>query len=449
MEHNMILSSIFAVTIGLLILWIVLSFATIQIQEWVSIRLGKRAQIIEVAIHEMLANPALTAQFYDHPVIRGLTGKRRRSSRMYDSALISGFTEEKRILPSYIPSEQFALALWDMLMTAGTESSLIQLGILRLRDDIESDRKRKEDEVVITELNLLAEFARSAAATESGISITNKTLDLLKKRLYEFSEKYPQFTPQIRAVLDEAARLHDQISDVLKKQGRKASSRELTALLYGVAALSSLSPELSQTLGTLIRDAEAHAQIEDEKVSLARRNIEKWFDDSMDRVSGVFKRYSQTLALIIGVYLGVLLNIDMISLATYLWREAFIRQALIENAYKFQLSQEEFATNPRQAMQDFRNQFVGLSIPPIGWTINETEVAAFYDGNCQLFPREGQAFGIPVFNSNRCIAPPSSADSTNFFLKLFGILLTAFAARLGAPFWFDMLKRLVNLRYVR
>ena len=51
----MILSSIFAVAIGLLILWIVLSFATIQIQEWVSTRLSKRARIEADAIHQMFA----------------------------------------------------------------------------------------------------------------------------------------------------------------------------------------------------------------------------------------------------------------------------------------------------------------------------------------------------------------------------------------------------------
>jgi len=80
-EHNMLLSSIFAVAVGLLILWIVLSFATIQIQEWVGIRLNIRARIIEDSINEMLANPNLKAQFYDHPVIRGLTAKKRKSHR--------------------------------------------------------------------------------------------------------------------------------------------------------------------------------------------------------------------------------------------------------------------------------------------------------------------------------------------------------------------------------
>jgi hypothetical protein len=97
-------------------------------------------------------------------------------------------------------------------------------------------------------------------------------------------------------------------------------------------------------------------------------------------------------------------------------------------------------------MQDFRQQFVSISLPPLGWEINTLEGMAFSEGECQLFPREGQSFGIPIFSTNKCLAPPASADETNFFLKLFGILLTAFSAGLGAPLWFDITRKLVRLR---
>jgi len=78
--------------------------------------------------------------------------------------------------------------------------------------------------------------------------------------------------------------------------------------------------------------------------------------------------------------------------------------------------------------------------------INESGNQAIYNSNCQLFPGIDQAFGIPVFSSQYCIAPPRSNNQTNIALKIFGILLTALAARQGAPFWFDLLKRLVNVR---
>jgi hypothetical protein len=44
------------------------------------------------------------------------------------------------------------------------------------------------------------------------------------------------------------------------------------------------------------------------------------------------------------------------------------------------------------------------------------------------------------------VSPPQSNNQTNLSLKLIGIFMTALAARQGAPFWFDILKRAVNLR---
>src|SRR5688572_15188262 len=154
------LGAIVEVVIGLIFVWIVLSMTIIQIQEWINVRLDKRARDMEEAIHEMLANPNLKAQLYDHPVIRGLTSKKRNEpSRIpgwfYRYPLLRGFTKEIRKLPSYIPSQQFSLAMFDIVMTAGTESSLIQQGLLKLRDDLEKDRNISKQEAVIVDLNLL------------------------------------------------------------------------------------------------------------------------------------------------------------------------------------------------------------------------------------------------------------------------------------------------------
>jgi hypothetical protein len=173
--------------------------------------------------------------------------------------------------------------------------------------------------------------------------------------------------------------------------------------------------------------------------------VEKWFDDSMDRVSGVFKRYSQGMALLIGFVIALILNVDSVDLTLYLWREPSVRQALANQATTFEITPEELEANPEEALQNFRNQFVGLSLP-IGWGFTRVATTAFYDDNCQLFPSKGQAFGIPIIGGNLCITPPTSNSQANLALKVLGILLTALAARQGAPFWFDILKRVVNLR---
>src|SRR5688572_21297238 len=444
------LGAIVEVAIGLIFVWIVLSLTIIQLQEWINVRLDKRARDMEDAIHELLANPNLKAQFYDHPVIRGLTSKKRKEpSRIpawfYRYPLLRGFTKEIRKLPSYIPSQQFSLALFDIAMTAGTESSLIQQGLLKIRDDLENDKKMTPQEAVITELNLLIEFARSAASTEAGTAFTKRTLAALKTKAEEFSLKYPELRPVIDTILDEASKRKNEIDDLLKSKEAPRGDDAFTTLRRGVAALSVISPEVNQTLNALLLNIEEYVGEQESKLAKARQNVETWFDDSMDRVSGVFKRYSQWMALIIGLILAALLNVDSIDLTLYLWREPAVREALARNAADFELTQQDLEANPEEALQNFRNQFAGLTLP-IGWGFTRVETSAFYDDNCQLFPREGQAFGIPVVGSNLCINPPSPSNQANLGLKVMGIFLTALAARQGAPFWFDILKRAVNLR---
>ena len=444
------LGPIAEVAIGIMFVWIVLSLTTIQFQEWLNILMDKRARDMEDAIHEMLANPNLKAQFYDHPVVRGLTAKKRKEpSRIpawfYRYPILRGFTKEKRKLPSYIPSQQFSLALFDIVITAGTESSLIQQGILKIRDDLQKDAKIPVDQAVIVELNLLSDLARGAAATEAGTAFTNNTLALLKKRVEDFALKYPSLSPLIEAALEEAKNRKADMDELLKHDEVPKADDAFNSLRRGVAALSVISPEFNQTFNALLLNIEEYVTGGETKLAKARKSLETWFDDSMDRVSGVFKRYSQAMALLIGFLVALILNVDSINLTLYLWREPSVRAVLVQNASEFQLPQGEMQSNPEQALQDFRDQFTGLSLP-IGWVVNDGAGAAISDTHCQLFPGVNQAFGIPVIGTNKCIAPPQSNNQSNMLVKLSGILITALAARQGAPFWFDILKRIVNLR---
>src|SRR5215217_4078227 len=249
----MISNSTINVALGLIFIWIVLSLVTIQVMEWITVRLDKRARLLEETILEMLANANLKAQFYDHPVIRGLTAKKRKqSSRVpnwfYTYPIARGFVQEKRKLPSYISSQHFSAALFDMILMSGTEASLIQQGLYRIRDEVEKD-KSPGDQPVIDLLDLLADLARSAAATEAGTSITNFTLDILKKDIEQFALQYPAHRPQIETILEEAKRIKGEIDQVLKKQKSvRNNDSALASLRRGIAALSVISPELSQTL---------------------------------------------------------------------------------------------------------------------------------------------------------------------------------------------------------
>jgi hypothetical protein len=274
--------------------------------------------------------------------------------------------------------------------------------------------------------------------------------------------KYPQHKGKIDAALQEANNLKGEIEQLLKKQNpRKKADPALTKLRQGIAALSVISPELNQTLSALLLNLEDYLSAGETHLARARDNVEDWFNDSMDQVSGAFKRSSQGLALFIGFGIALLLNIDSINLTLYLWREPSVRQVLATKAEQFDLaaSTSTDQTNPYQAMQDFREQFTGLNLP-IGWTFKDQDDPLFKGLGCAWFPTGDKFFGVPLYKipgidrltifefelKNKCLSPSQPDRSTNLLLKLSGIFLTALAARQGAPFWFDLLKRVVNLR---
>jgi hypothetical protein len=472
------LNAVVEVAIGLIFMWITLSLATIQIQEWITTMLDKRARDMEASLHEMLANPNLKSQFYDHPVIRGLTAKKRKRPStvptwFYRYPIIRGFTREKRKLPSYIPSQTFATAMFDIAMTAGTESSLIQQGILRIRDDFQKAadeaKGKPKDRAVVDALNILADLARSAAATEAGTSITNYTKDVLTNEVNRLIERLNKSNDPDRQAVGKAlqralreanlvangelARVKQAASAVSETPESEIGSDAeasnvdpvLIQLRHGIAALSVISPELNQTLSALLLNVEDYTKESEKQIAKARGNLENWFNSSMDRVSGVFKRYSQVMALTLGIIFSLFLNVDSLSLAKYLWREPAVRQVLVAQASTYQPSENQPVTNPQETLQQFTEQFGGLDLP-LGWDLAVYNAQAAYNSECQLFPHGSQYFGIPVFRTNICLTQPNTEDSTNILLKLFGILITAGATAQGAPFWFDLLKKLVNLR---
>ncbi len=92
-------------------------------------------------------------------------------------------------------------------------------------------------------------------------------------------------------------------------------------------------------------------------------------------------------------------------------------------------------------------QLQALNIP-FGWT-----TASFNtDGRtCSLLPfQPGKAWGIPSQDSQGqaiCMKLDNlPIDVYGWLVKVLGLLMTGAAAAQGAPFWFDLLKRLLSVR---
>lgn len=416
------ISAILEVAIGIVFIWIVLSLSTIQIQEYYNAWGQRRAKDLEKSLRAMLADPDLTAHFYDHPIIRELT-------------------ELKGRRPAYIPAQQFALTLFDIAQSAGTEASLIQRGLYSVRREIEATKNKTKKQAAGQALESLLTLARSAAASESGAAITTATTAALKQKVDEFAVQHPEYAPAIKSALAQAADRKLEIDALFAKQSLpKGGDETVDQLRRGIAALGVVSPKLNLALAPLLSNIEKYAGEQESKIGLARRNVEKWFDDSMERVSGAFKRDAQAWAFRIGLFLAIVMNVDSVALTLHLWRDPTVRQVLAANASHFQLPAQAIDVDPQLAMRDFTKQFEGMNLP-LGWNLRP----GAYGQDCQLYPGKEQTFGIP-FLFNICIAPFAPDGSTNLSLKILGIFLSGLAARQGAPYWFDILKRLINVR---
>ncbi|MGA7192958.1 MAG: hypothetical protein WBW94_04940, partial [Anaerolineales bacterium] len=114
------LDAILEVAIGMVFVWLVLSVAAMQVQEWIGSAFAWRAQFLEKAIRNMLGSDQLVNEFYNHPLILSLSepGKNPGQYRR----------------PSYIPAGKFASVMMDIFLNAGKDSSDAAPGTLSLSE---------------------------------------------------------------------------------------------------------------------------------------------------------------------------------------------------------------------------------------------------------------------------------------------------------------------------
>jgi hypothetical protein len=302
-------SAILDVAVGLVLVFALVSTICSAIREGIEAWLKTRASFLEFGLRELLRDKGgegLVRHFFEHPLIASLYVGRYEPSVLGKQPR---FWNRGKNLPSYIPSRQFALALFDMA-------------------------------------------ARGPATDVSGAP-----------------------------------------------QGGETSVATLRA---GIAKLQ--NPWVQRALVCAL-DAAGN------DLEAAIANVEAWYDGAMDRVSGWYKRSSQSIILVIALAVVGGMNINAIRVADYLYRDPAVRSSVVEAAKNTQGGLSYGAA---------RDQLDGLELP-IGWE---------------------QGWSLK----------PASEDNAEVRLwsdvlgPFFGLLITALAATLGAPFWFDIVNKFMVIR---
>jgi hypothetical protein len=192
-----------------------------------------------------------------------------------------------------------------------------------------------------------------------------------------------------------------------------------------------LPDHLKQALEVLLNQVRSDLRKELSDLTKFRQGIETWFNDAMDRAGGWYKRRTQVVNVVVAVTLACLMNLDSIDMVQSLSRDTTLRQGITAQAA--QLAQKA---------------------PPVGQASGSTgstpEVnsATTYKDLANAI-QDIRGLELPMGWSRQWEAIKGLSGETAvvfWFLKVLGLLLTALAASLGAPFWFDVLDKFISIR---
>ncbi len=159
-----------------------------------------------------------------------------------------------------------------------------------------------------------------------------------------------------------------------------------------------------------------------------RAGVEGWFNDSMARVSGWYKKRVQRWLLIYAMVITVALNVDTIVITRTLWSDGAVRDAVVAQAARQTETGAPTQDQTRQVgdLEDVSKRVAEVKRLnlPIGWAPE----------------RKGT---VPNPDPRRF---PGLRPSIDQLLKVLGLAITVGALSLGAPFWFDLLNKISKLR---
>lgn len=169
-----------------------------------------------------------------------------------------------------------------------------------------------------------------------------------------------------------------------------------------------------------------------------KEKLETWYDDTMARVSGWYKRRTSLITFIVGLVLATIFNVDSFQIVNKLSKDPKAREQYVQLAGQL-AADTTFANDSTvrdsliknlNTLQLYASQSIDvLGTKRINCTANTTSTAVMTNGKSM--------------SSRHCWLKALWYSSWDNF---WGCLITAIALSLGAPFWFDLLNKIVKLR---
>jgi len=400
------------------------------VNEWVGGLTASRARTLQGGIRALLNDPkgrALAKNVLENPLIKTLEPPPGR----FSLPGLLGLWWDRFQRPHYISSSLFVTVLLDEIAPMGNDAPPQACGDIwnALHAKLKEQTDRKTDlEKSTTELTTqAAQLAADAKVNRDSVKA---------KQASETAKKAEQ-----------------------AHQDALLADKEATAF-KALIALASRSPNDLDKL---------------------RENLETWYDEAMERVSGWYKRKSQLMLIAIAASVSVAINADGVSFLQYLNQDSTARASIAAAARDFvqnpaadprntggtatkpvttATSTEAAAESQMAGAEDRVNmlnaQLRSYSIP-IGWNLNNFSWKDLWASFMRDEVPTTLQPSSPASVSARTDKPQSAsyfvaelrrlpATRYEWFLKALGLLFSTVAMSMGASFYFDLLNNLVNLR---
>jgi hypothetical protein len=237
----------------------------------------------------------------------------------------------------------------------------------------------------------------------------------------------------------------------------------LTDLIAGVPGnINALNTQINGIKDPQLKTLfQSFAQRAGRDVTEFETQVARWFDNAMDRLSGKYKRWNQLYTFLAGLAIAGVLNIDSIHVFSELWQRPALASAITSpngdvlirryaargDTQSATASQASAASQPgadtanaktadAEATESAKNSpddVLGMLMTlPVGWSKGDRKTMTVPRLHWQTWASELD----PWFH---CSWP-------HIWPHFLGWLITASAAVFGAPFWFDLLQRLIQVR---
>lgn len=208
------------------------------------------------------------------------------------------------------------------------------------------------------------------------------------------------------------------VFEYLLKQAKGMSREELENVINGLP-----ESDLKKALLTLLSTIDSKVTKLEEVLTTLKEGASKWFDDKMVQLSAWYKRKAKVCIFIVAAFVVSFLNIDTFMIANSLYHDSAMRESVVKAADKMAGSEttpEAYTGNVEEMLDTFYGEFQMAGLP-IGWMPEQSQEE-------NKDPR-----GFPY-------------DFRGWLYKVLGLLITALAVTLGAPFWYQKLRSLLQMK---